>query len=140
MSQYFQRRKWLVKQSYVSKAICGQSLVNLAQSAGGCVNIRTANVNTSTDDVSIRTTYLACAGGDMCHANVSMMTWQHERLPCVTHIWHFWSIPWTSKNFPRGNLYSLYSGVALTWQMRWHSYSDVALTWQDNGTVVDVIQ
>jgi hypothetical protein len=64
-------------------------LVNLAQSAGMSQH-RTADVNISTDDVSI------CTGmwhsqRSTCHDDVMMM-WQHQKLPCVTHFWHFPSI------------------------------------------------
>jgi hypothetical protein len=39
------------------------------------VNIRTVDVNTNTDDVNIRTGYVACVGGDTCHGDINMVMW-----------------------------------------------------------------
>jgi hypothetical protein len=66
------------------------------------------------DDVIICTGYVAHAEGDMCHDDVNMMMWQHQRLPRVTHFWTFsvnhvdqWkSAMWQSVQ-PRGRPYNL---------------------------------
>lgn len=52
----------------------------------------------------------------MCHVDVDMMTWQHERLPRVIHIWLFWVISWSSKNVPSGSPYIHVADRTVTWQ------------------------
>jgi hypothetical protein len=44
--------------------------------------------------------------GGMCHDDVSMMTWQCQRLPCVTHFWHFQVDMWNNEEVPHGSLYN----------------------------------
>jgi len=42
----------------------------------------------------------------MCHDEISMMMWQHQRLPCVTHFWPFLITLWTNGKVPHGSSYS----------------------------------
>jgi hypothetical protein len=99
-SQDFQRRKWFVKQSYGSKDIHSQSFgqpspVNRDES--------TSVLLTST---SVRMMSASVQGtwhnqeSDTCHDDVNMMMWQHQRLPRVTHFWHFQVDMWTNEKVP----------------------------------------
>jgi hypothetical protein len=52
----------------------------------------------------------------MCHVDVSMVMWQHQRLPCVTHFWIFQVDPWTNEKVPRGSPYNHVADRTVTWQ------------------------
>jgi hypothetical protein len=102
-------------------------------------------VSIHTADVSIHTAYVAHVGGDMCHVDVSMVTWQHQRLPRVTHFLNFWVISWNSKNVPHGSPYSHVADRTVMWQVTWQAniaveVVDCMLTWQVNLQLVDVAQ
>jgi hypothetical protein len=59
-----------------------------------------------TVDVNIHTVYVEHTEGDICHDDVNMVMWQHQRLPRVTHFQHFQVGMWTNKEVPRGSLYN----------------------------------
>jgi hypothetical protein len=49
----------------------------------------------------------------MCHDDVNMVMWQHQRLPCVTHFWTFsvksmdqWEGAMWQSVQPHGRLYT----------------------------------
>jgi hypothetical protein len=59
---------------------------------------------------------VAHAGGDMCHADINMVMWQHQRLPRVTHFWIFRVDLWTNEKVPRGSPYSHVADHMVMWQ------------------------
>jgi hypothetical protein len=63
-------------------------------------NIFTVKVSINKDDVNIHTMYVAHARGNMCHADVNMVVWQHQRFPCVTRFFIFWVNSWTNEKDP----------------------------------------
>jgi hypothetical protein len=40
-----------------------------------------------------------------------MVMWKHQRLPRVTHFWHFWVNLWTNEKVPRGSPYTTWQTV-----------------------------
>jgi hypothetical protein len=44
----------------------------------------------------------------MCHGDVSMVIWNHQSLPHVTHFRHFRVNPWTNEEVPHGRLYGMW--------------------------------
>jgi hypothetical protein len=60
--------------------------------------------------------YVAHVEGDMCHVDINMVTWQHQRLPRVTHFWYFRVNPWTNEKAPRGSPYNQVANRTVTWQ------------------------
>jgi hypothetical protein len=73
----------------------------------------------------------------MCHADINMVMWKHQRLPRVTHIWNFWVILWTSKNVPRGSPYNHVADHTVTWQ---DELEDRTQTWKGDCIMVDMAQ
>jgi hypothetical protein len=75
----------------------------------------TTNISISTYDIIIHTVYVAHEGGDMCHVDVIMVMWQHQRLSCVTHFWVFQVDLWTNEKVPRASPYIHVVDHTVTW-------------------------